>query len=279
MPVGVIGAASLVGAQAAAILRGEGRTVFCFSRQKRTGEDQWRRLVDAPTEQIPLWIDFGHIWTFEERCEEMKARGARKIVITSSTSRFTKSRIGSSKEAETARMLVEGEEKFSAWCEANAIDWIILRPTLIYGRGKDKNISEIARMILRFGLFPIFGAGNGKRQPVHTDDVAKACVQALYSPSRNKSYNISGGEVLSYRDMVERVFAALGRKPRMPTVPLPMFRAALMILNRVPRFSQWSPQMAERMNLDMAFDNSEARRDFGFEPRPFRMDAEDVKLD
>lgn len=279
LPVGVIGAASLVGVQTVAMLRGEGREVFCFSRQKRSDEGEWRRLVDAPAEQIPLWIDFGHIWTFEERCEELKARGASKVVITSSTSRFTKSRIGSSKEAETAQKMADGEAKFSAWCEVNAIDWIILRPTLIYGRGKDKNISEIARMILRFGLFPIFGAGRGQRQPVHSDDVAGACVQALQSPARNKAYNIAGGEVLAYREMVERVFAALGRKPRMPTVPLPAFRAALMILNRVPRFSQWSPQMAERMNLDMAFDNSEARRDFGFEPRPFRLEAEDVKFD
>lgn len=272
----MVGAASLVGSQVVSILGEEEREVICFSRQQRSGPGQWRRLQDAPTEQISSWIDFGHVWTFDERRDALKSRGAEKIVITSSTSRFTKSQIGNDSENETARKMAEGEERFSAWCEANGIEWVILRPTLIYGHGKDKNISEIAKMIVRFGLFPIFGAGKGKRQPVHADDVARACVQALDSAARNKSYNISGGEVLPYREMVKRVFAALGRKPRMPTVPLPMFRAALMILNRVPRFAQWSPQMAERMNLDMAFDNSEARRDFGYDPRPFKLEVDDV---
>lgn len=272
----MVGAASLVGSQVVSILGEEKREVICFSRQQRSGPGQWRRLQDAPTEQISSWIDFGHVWTFDERRDALKSRGAGKIVITSSTSRFTKSQIGNDSENETARKMAEGEERFSVWCEANGIEWVILRPTLIYGHGKDKNISEIAKMIVRFGLFPILGAGKGKRQPVHADDVARASVQALDSAARNKSYNISGGEVLPYREMVKRVFAALGRTPRMPTVPLPMFRAALMILNRVPRFAQWSPQMAERMNLDMAFDNSEARRDFGYDPRPFKLEVDDV---
>lgn len=274
--VGVVGAASLPGAFAAQILHDSNLSVARFSRKEREG--RWFRLTDAPTQQIRAWIDFGHIWTFDERRDAIKARGAEKIVIVSSTSRFTKSLVGSGKENDIARKMADGEDRFSAWCEANNIEWVILRPTLIYGLGKDKNISEIARMIRRFGLFPIFGAGKGKRQPVHAYDVANACAQALRSSARNKSYNISGGEVLPYREMVKRIFIALGMTPRMPTVPLPVFRAALMVLNRIPRFSHWSPQMAERMNLDMAFDNSEARQDFGFDPQAFDLSVEDVTL-
>ena len=74
---------------------------------------------------------------------------------------------------------IDSEDKVKAWATAHKIDWIILRPTLIYGYGRDKNISEIAQVIRRFGFFPLFGPAQGLRQPIHVEDVALACCRAL----------------------------------------------------------------------------------------------------
>ncbi|MFZ4539744.1 NAD-dependent epimerase/dehydratase family protein [Propionivibrio sp.] len=154
---------------------------------------------------------------------------------------------------------------------------MILRPTLIYGLGRDKNISEIARFIRRFGFFPVLGQAQGLRQPIHAEDVAAVCVSALQAPcAANRAYNISGGETLAYRDMVARVFAALGRTPRLATVPLWAFRLAVTVLRCLPRYRQWSAAMAERMNRDLVFEHTEAARDLGFKPRCFALNAEDL---
>ena len=100
--------------------------------------------------------------------------------------------------------------------EGSGVDWVILRPTLIYGLGQDKNISEIVRLIRRFGFFPLVGQAKGLRQPVHAEDVATACLSALEKTDVvNRAYNLSGGETLSYREMINRVFTALGRRPRL----------------------------------------------------------------
>jgi len=277
-PIGIVGAASYVGSAAAEILVANDKACIGFSRQARpTERHEWRTLtVPAGTERIERWIDVGPIWTFSERRDAIKAYGATKIVITSSTSRFTKQGSGSKKETETAERLRRGEEDFSKWCEDNGISWIILRPTLIYGLGRDKNVREIAAIIRKVGIFPIFGAGNGLRQPIHAEDLAMACVLALDARTKNSSYNVSGGQVLTYREMVHEVFRALGRRPLTPTVPLPLFRLACRALNLVPRFAHWTPQMAERMNADMAFDHSEATQDFGFKPRPFQLTPMDL---
>lgn len=65
----------------------------------------------------------------------------------------------------------------------------------------------------------------GSPQPIHAEDVAAACVSALQAhDAANNAYNISGGETLAYHDMVARVFSALGRRPRLLTVPLWAFR-------------------------------------------------------
>src|SRR5690554_1920633 len=67
------------------------------------------------------------------------------------------------------------------------------------------------------------GVGRGGRL-VHALDVAGACVAALRAPCANRAYNLSGGETLSYREMVERVFGAMGRRPRVVSVPAGFLR-------------------------------------------------------
>ena len=117
----------------------------------------------------------------------------------------------------------------------------------------------------------------GLRQPIHAEDVAGACSAALQgSDVANRAYNISGGETLTYREMVARIFTALGRRPRVLTVPLWAFRLAVTMLRRLPRYRQWSSAMAERMNRDLVFDHAEAARDLGFKPRAFELTAEDL---
>jgi nucleoside-diphosphate-sugar epimerase len=164
-----------------------------------------------------------------------------------------------------------------AWAANHGVEWVILRPTLIYGLGRDKNITEIARFIQRFGFFPLFGKADGLRQPVHAKDVAAACVAALRAPAAaNRAYNLSGGETLAYRDMVVRVFAALGRTPRLLPVPLSAFRLAVALLRWLPRYRHWSAAMAERMNRDLVFDHAEAARDLAFKPKTFLLSEQDV---
>jgi nucleoside-diphosphate-sugar epimerase len=207
------------------------------------------------------------------------AQGVRRIVVVSSTSRFTKDDSSDSEEQAVALRITDAEARVQEWAESRGVEWVILRPTLIYGLGRDKNITEIARVIRRFGFFPLFGKANGLRQPVHVADVAGACLAALQIPgAANRAYNISGGETLAYRDMVARVFSALGRHPRLPTVPLWFFRLAVMLLRRLPRYRHWSTAMAERMNRDMTFDHAEAARDLGFKPRKFMLSAGDVDV-
>ena len=51
---------------------------------------------------------------------------------------------------------------------------------------------------------------------MHADDVAKACVSALFQNNvTGQAYNLSGGETLSCREMVERIFTAMRKKPRL----------------------------------------------------------------
>ena len=208
----------------------------------------------------------------------LEAYGVRRVVALSSTSRFTKDNSSDPEEQAISLRLADSETRVQGWAASHGVEWIILRPTLIYGLGRDKNIAEIARFVRRFGFFPLFGKANGLRQPLHAQDVADACMAALNAPdAAHHAYNLSGAETLPYRDMVARIFSALDRPLRLLPVPLLAFRFAVTLLRLLPRYRSWSSAMAERMNRDLVFDHSEAMRDFGFEPGPFALAPEDVR--
>ncbi|MBE0436010.1 MAG: NAD-dependent epimerase/dehydratase family protein [Methylomicrobium sp.] len=297
--IGVLGATSQVGQALLPLLAHDDFEVIAFSRrtanesidlandesqptsESSTNTIHWRsaNAIGAICERhvIPFWISLAPIQKLPEYFDAIKSSGARRIVALSSTSRFTKHRSDDPQDQALAQSFSDSEAAFQRWAENNGIEFVILRPTLIYGLGKDKSICEIIRLIRRFGFFPLLGEANGLRQPVHCRDVAFACFSSLHSESAaNKSYNLSGAEVLSYKDMVGRIFEALQRKPRFFKAPMILLRAAVVLLRLIPRYRSWSFAMVERMNKDMVFDHHEAERDLDFRPRPFRLDAQDL---
>lgn len=281
--VGLIGATSLVGKCLIQQLINSGARVIAFSRHpiENIGDAvALRNLSDsstANTDQLEHWICVAPLWVLPEHFPLLEASGVRRVVALSSTSRFTKVDSGDTAETAVAARLIEAEDCFVAWAKSRGVDWVILRPTLIYGLGHDKNISEIARFIRRFGFFPVFGHAQGLRQPIHAEDVAVACVSALQAPdAANRCYNISGGETLAYRDMVMRVFAVLGIRPRLLSMPFWTIHLAVSFLRCLPRYRHWSAAMAERMNRDLVFDHADAAGDLGFKPIGFALKAEDL---
>ncbi len=293
---GVIGATSFVGECLVAILLQNGWRVTAFSRHKsvvtanrsplQSSLITWRR-IDDPSERenrfatvdetITVWFYLAPIWTLPERFDFLVKRGIRRIIVLSSTSIFTKVDSTDAGEREVVHRLTEGETALRLWAKNNGVIWTILRPTLIYGQGRDRNIMEIVRVIQRFGFFPLIGKACGLRQPVYVEDVAKACLAAFLSgETGDRAYNITGGETLTYREMVIRIFSALGRTPRLLQVPGWIIRLSVTMVRMLPRYRHWTVGMVERMNRNLVFDSSAAMCDFEYTPRPFKLNKSDL---
>jgi nucleoside-diphosphate-sugar epimerase len=196
----------------------------------------------------------------------------QRIIAFSSTSIFGKKQSCDPHEQELISKLQQAENAIMEYCNPNHINWTIFRPTLIYGANQDKNISFIRSIINKYHFFPLVGDGKGLRQPVHAHDLALACVQALHnSKTYNKSYNLSGGETLTYSDMVKRIFNSLGKKVIILKIPLPVFRLAIKLLKVLPRYRFLSMEMANRMNSDLNFSHAQATNDFNYQPMPFTL--------
>ena len=138
-----------------------------------------------------------------------------------------------------------------------------LRPTLIYAEGHDINITPLSRLIRRFRFMPLVGGATGLRQPVHAEDLAIGALAAAASPAAaNKFYALPGGETLSYKEMIGRIFDGLKMPRRTIPVPALLWRAAFALTK--PLFPDANVAMGLRMTKDMTFDATPAITDFGW---------------
>lgn len=273
-PVLVLGATSLIGRHLMARLKTEGLDPIAFSRRPPSGDACWigGDLQDADlAERLPVAgtvFSLSPIWLLPPALPALKARGMARLVAFSSTSRFTKTDSPIATERAVAAALADAEQAVEAWCAANGVAWTILRPTLIYDEGHDENVSRIARLVRRFHVMPLSGAGEGLRQPVHAEDLAAGAMAAAHAPAAtNRAYNLVGGETVSYRVMVDRVFEGLGKTPR--SLPMPTWLFGLIMRLAKPFYPGATTAMGTRMGQDLTFDSSDAARDFGWSPRRF----------
>jgi len=221
--------------------------------------------------QAPVRFAFniGPIWQLPQAIPALQRAGVTRLVTTSSTSRFTKTTSPIESERDVARWLIEGEDKTQVACEEHGIAWTILRPTVIYAEGKDRSITRLANLIRSFRVLPLAGGAPGRRQPVHADDLAGGLIDAAVSrATANRSYNVPGGDTLTYREMCERIFEGLGYRSRIISVPPSIWRMGLLAASLI--MPGMTTAMGSRMAEDLTFDATDAVLDFSWKPREFR---------
>lgn len=271
----VIGGSGLVGGYIVDRLlrRGERPFALSRSRQSKPGVDWLLGDLEKPeTLQVPPFATLyctAHASLLADALPRLFNPALKRIVVFSSTSVLTKQDTEIAAERELIAKLADAERRIAATCEQNNLDWTILRPTLIYAEGRDTNITPLSRLIRRFGFMPLVGGGLGLRQPVHAEDLAIGAVAAASSPAAaNKTYSLPGGETLTYREMVGRIFDGLQLPRRTISVPVFLWRTTFTVAR--PLFPGANVAMGIRMMKDMTFDSTPAIRDFGWSPRNFR---------
>lgn len=275
MKVLVTGATGFTGSRVVPLLLQNGYQVRCLTRatsdrSSLAGMDvEWvtgdlsdpaaltsaMRGVDALVNVASL--GFGHADTIIGSAKEA---GVKRGIFISTTAIFTQLNAGS----KSVRLAAENA------IQASGMDFTILRPTMIYGSPRDRNMWRLIRLLRVTPIMPIFGDGESLQQPIFVDDVAQAVLLALQNDiTIRKSYNIAGKTPLTYNQVIDTVASALGKRvwklhiPYMPIVRLLQFTEKVKL--RLPI----KAEQVLRLNEDKSFSYEEAKRDFGFSPRSF----------
>lgn len=275
----VFGGSGQIGRPLLEGLQRAGCRVVAVSRQAQADSDglRWVRgdfdACGALPAQVDAIVCCGPLDAFA-RWLDTAAPECGRVVAFGSTSVATKTTSADPGERDVAERLRHAEARLFERAQARGIAATVLRPTLVYGAGRDATLSRIARIAGARGWFPLPRGAVGLRQPVHVDDLADAAIACLSHPSTaGRSYDVPGGESLPYREMVRRVLQALEPPARLLELPGPLFAGLLGLARASGVASGLTGPALQRMRQDLVFDAAPARTDFGYAPRVFRPSA------
>jgi uncharacterized protein YbjT (DUF2867 family) len=107
--------------------------------------------------------------------------------------------------------ICEAKELFVDKLKQSGIDYCIIRPN-----GFFSDISEFFNMAKK-GRIYLFGKGKLKANPIHGEDLATFCVNAIDKP--DKEVEIGGPETLTQNEIASIAFDILGKKPKITHIP------------------------------------------------------------
>jgi GT2 family glycosyltransferase len=280
-PVVITGASSDLGQAVLAELKSE-PSIIAVSRGSTfpalVGHEQWfswsffEKVPTADFQGMSSWLALSPVWSAPELAQTLARFGPiERVIGFSSTSIEGKAHTANEKERVVVQQLIEGEKGLLAWGNDHEANVTLCRASMIYGGSSNQNIAFVKTMIRRFRFFPMLSHGNGLRQPVHVNDLAVAVRRMLDTENLStRTYVLAGGEQLSYRQMICRVFGVLGVPPRLWVWPQGVFMRLLDILSVIPGLGFLNREMVKRLEQDMVYDIEPARRDFSYAPGMFR---------
>jgi nucleoside-diphosphate-sugar epimerase len=202
-------------------------------------------------------LGFGHA---DSILRAAKDAGIQRAVFVSTTAIFTQL------NARSREVRLAAENAI----EASGLKYTILRPTMIYGSPRDRNIWRLIRFMRYSPVIPVFGDGKYLQQPVYVGDVAQAIVSCLCNDQTiGKSYNIAGKTPLTYNQVIDTIAGEMNKrvwKIHLPSTPI------VSLLKFFERLHIPFPIKAEqvlRLNENKSFSYEEAEKDLGFNPSSF----------
>lgn len=270
----IIGLSGQVGDALRPLLAQLDAPVFALSRQPHCDHArvQWLRGSLEAMPDLPATIDtvisLGPLDAFSAWFAQ-SAPPRLRVVALSSTGRVDKLDSDDADERALAARLDAAEICLFEAARAKDSQLTVLRPTMLYGGGRDRSLTPLLRAARRWRLVPLPRGVLGLRQPVHVADVAAATLACLDRPGTvGLGFDLPGAEVLGFDAMLARALAAQVPGARIVRLPGPLFRLAIRVAGTLGAGSAAAGAVS-RLARDQTADPAPARLAFGWNPRPF----------
>jgi uncharacterized protein YbjT (DUF2867 family) len=167
-----------------------------------------KSLQGATTLYNTYWIRFSHgTLTFETAVRNTltlfnaaQEAGIQRIVHVSITN-----------PAETSRLpYFRGKAILEQELMRSGLSYAIIRPTVIFSN-EDILINNIAWLLRHFPIFPIFGSGQYRLQPIYIEDMADLVVEAGQL-SNNVVFDAVGPDIFTFEQLVRLIAEKLHRR-------------------------------------------------------------------
>lgn len=152
----------------------------------------------------------------------------------------------------------EAEEGLRRIAEQTGMEFVIIRPVLVYGPGVKGNFLSMMRWLYKGIPLPL-GAINNARSLVALDNLVDLIVTCLHHPAAaNQTFLVSDSEDISTTDLLKRTASVMGVKARLIPVPGSIIQAGARLLGK--------GDVAQRLCGSLQVDISKTRELLGWSP-------------
>ena len=129
-------------------------------------------------------------------------------------------------------------------------DALIIRPAVMFGPD-DAFLTTILKLLNQLPIYPMFGRGRTRLQPVYVEDVAEAIARALQPPGTDPiTFECGGPRVYSYEELLRAVAHEANIPPILIPIPFAAWHALAWIAELLP-----SPPITRNQVELMQIDN------------------------
>ena len=157
----------------------------------------------------------------------------------------------------------EAEQALTDIAKTTAMEVVILRPPLIYGPGVKGNFKALFTAIQSGMILPL-GSIKNTRSLLFVGNLADAIATVTTHPDAgNQTFFLSDDEKISTPELIRKISAALGKKPRILNFPLSLVRVAGALIGK--------SSVLQRLIRSLTVDSNHIKTHLGWQP-PFSME-------
>ncbi len=152
----------------------------------------------------------------------------------------------------------------------SGLSWSVIQPSVQFGE-QAAFFKGLADLIRSAPVVPIIGTSQRHFQPIWVEDVAQCLMMQIREERRNgKTYVVGGPEQFTYREILEMLASALGKKRLNVPMPMPLaYLGAAAMQTVLPRPPVTTAALA-LFSFEQTTDLNAVERDFGFQPLSWR---------
>jgi NADH dehydrogenase len=196
-------------------------------------EDQVHRAVTGADAVINL---VGIAREREARFEAVHVEGAARVAQLAAKAGVKRllhiSALGIAEDAPAAADRTKARGEVAVRMAFPAATFV--RPSLVYG-SDDHFFSRFAGMTTTSPVLPVIGGGRTRFQPIHIEDAVRTFQVLLERPkTAGITLALVGSETFTFRELLERMLAVLGRRRLILPLPFPLAEMLAASLERLP---------------------------------------------
>ncbi len=184
---------------------------------------------------------------------------------------FSSAAVQSSRNDQYSRTKNEGEEIVAS----SELDYLILRPSLMYGPTDDKNIGYLIDFSRKSPAFPIPGNGKWPRQPIFVDDVCHVVINSLSNlPFGRRIVPMNGKESIFFDEMVKIVQSKVRVFHFRVYLPVPLFKFAMASFQKFTGQARFTTDQVDSLIAKDMFEEYAWWDEFNVEATSFEKGVE-----